>query len=50
MLNKNEIINELKNQDFIVRNTIYEYVRNLHLYDDKDINKSLMYFLDSDNL
>ena len=45
MLNKNEIINELKNEEFIVRNAIYEYVCNLHLYDDKDINKALISFL-----
>lgn len=45
MLNKNEIINELKNKEFIVRNAIYEYVCNLHLYDDKDINKAFITFL-----
>ena len=45
MLNKNEIINELKNKEFIARNAIYEYVCNLHLYDDKDINKAFIAFL-----
>lgn len=35
MLNKNEVIKELTNEEFIVRNAIYEYVCKLHLYDDK---------------
>jgi hypothetical protein len=45
MLNKNEIIDELKNDEFIVRNAIYEHICNLHLYDDEDINKALILFL-----
>lgn len=45
MLNKNKIINELKNKEFIVRNAIYEHVCNLHLYDDEDINKAFIVFL-----
>ncbi len=45
MLNKNEIIDGLKNENFMVRNAIYEYVCNLHLYDDKDVNKAFIYFL-----
>ena len=45
MLNKNRIINELKNKEFIVRNAIYEYVCDLHLYDDGDINKAFIVFL-----
>lgn len=45
MLNKNRIINELTNKEFIVRNAIYEYVCDLHLYDDKDINKAFIVFL-----
>lgn len=45
MLNKNEIINGLSNEDIIVRNGIYEYVCNLHLYDDKDINEKFIEFL-----
>ena len=45
MLNKKEIINELNNKEFIVRNAIYEYVCNLHLYDDKDISNALILFL-----
>lgn len=45
MLNKNRIINELKNKEFIVRNAIYEHICDLHLYDDKDINKAFIVFL-----
>lgn len=45
MLNKNKIINELKNTEFIVRNAIYEHICDLHLYDDKDINKAFIVFL-----
>lgn len=45
MLNKNRIINELTNKEFIVRNAIYEHVCDLHLYDDKDINKAFIVFL-----
>lgn len=45
MLNKNEIIKELKNEEFMVRNAIYEYVCNLHLYDDNQINEALIEFI-----
>ncbi len=45
MLNKNKIINELKNKEFIVRNAIYEHICDLHLYDDEDINKAFIVFL-----
>ena len=45
MLNKNRIINELTNKEFIVRNAIYEHICDLHLYDDKDINKAFIVFL-----
>lgn len=45
MLNENKIINELKNKEFIVRNAIYEHVCDLHLYDDKDISKAFIAFL-----
>lgn len=45
MLNKNRIINELKNKEFIVRNAIYEHICDLHLYDDEDINKAFIVFL-----
>jgi hypothetical protein len=45
MLNKNEIIKELKNEEFIVRNAVYEYVCNLHLYDDNEINEALIEFI-----
>lgn len=45
MLNKNKIIQELKNKKFIVRNAIYEHVCDLHLYDDEDINKAFIKFL-----
>ena len=44
MLNKNEIIKELKNEKFIVRDNIYEHVCRLHLYDDKDINSAFIDF------
>lgn len=42
MLNKNEVIKELSNEEFIVRNAVYEYVCNLHLYDDRKINEALI--------
>lgn len=45
MLNKNEIKKELKNEEFIVRNAVYEYVCNLHLYDDNEINEALIEFI-----
>lgn len=45
MLSKNEIIKELRNEDFIVRNAVYEYVCNLHLYDDNEINEALIDFI-----
>ena len=45
MLNKNKIINELKNEEFIIRNAIYEHVCDLHLYYDEDINKAFIVFL-----
>lgn len=45
MLEKNEIIKGLKNKEFIVRNAIYEHICNLHLYDDEDINKAFIKFL-----
>ena len=45
MLKKEEIIKELKNEEFIVRNAVYEYVCNLHLYDDTEINKAFTAFL-----
>ena len=45
MLNKNEVIKELTNEEFIVRNAIYEYVCKLHLYDDKQINEALIKFI-----
>lgn len=45
MLNKNEVIRELTNEEFIVRNAVYEYVCNLHLYDDEQINKALIEFI-----
>ena len=32
MLNKNRLINEFKNKEFIVRNAIYEHVCDLHLF------------------
>lgn len=45
MLKKEEIIKELSNEDYNVRNAVYEYVCNLHLYDDVDINNVLIDFL-----
>ena len=48
MLNKNEIIKEIKNEEFIVRNAIYENICNWHLYDDNDINKAFIDFLKDD--
>lgn len=46
MLNKNEVIKELGNEEFIVRNAVYEYVCNLHLYDDEQINNALIKFIE----
>lgn len=46
MLNKNEIIKELTNEEFIVRNAIYEYVCNLHLYDDEGIKEAFIKFIE----
>ena len=47
MLNKNQIIKELKNEKFIVREAIYEYVCRLHLYDDKDISEAFIEFIEN---
>lgn len=47
MLSKSEIIKELKNKEFIVRNAVYEYVCRLHLYDDEDINKAFIEFIEN---
>ena len=45
MLDKNEVIKGLKHEEFIVRNAVYEYVCNLHLYDDTEINESFINFI-----
>lgn len=45
MLNKNEILQGLKNNEFLVRNAVYEYICNLHLYDDEDINEALIEYI-----
>lgn len=45
MLDKNEVIKGLINEEFIVRNAIYEYVCNLHLYDDSEINEKFINFI-----
>ncbi len=45
MLNKNQVIKELANEEFIVRNAVYEYICNLHLYDDKQINEAFIEFI-----
>lgn len=47
MLNKNEIIKGLTDEEFLVKNAIYEYVCRLHLYDDEQINKALIEFIES---
>lgn len=47
MLNKNEVIKELTNEEFIVRNAVYEYVCNLHLYDDEKINEAIIKFIEN---
>lgn len=47
MLNKNEVIKELTNEEFIVRNAVYEYVCNLHLYDDEKINEAFIKFIEN---
>ena len=47
MLSKSEIIKELKNKEFIVRDAVYEYVCRLHLYDDEDINKAFIEFIEN---
>lgn len=47
MLNKNEVIKELTNEEFIVRNAVYEYVCNLHLYDDEQINVAFINFIEN---
>ena len=43
MLDKNEIINGLKNRDYLVRNAIYENIVNLCLYDDKEIQDAVRF-------
>ena len=45
MLDKNEIINGLKNRDYLVRNAIFENIVNLCLYDDKEIQDAFIEFL-----
>lgn len=45
MLSKDEVIRELTNKEFIVRNAVYEYVCKLHLYDDQQINEALIKFI-----
>ena len=35
MLSKSEIIEGIANEEIIVSNAVYEYVCNLHLYDDE---------------
>lgn len=47
MLNKNEVIKELSNGEFIVRNAVYEYICNFHLYDDKQINEAFIKFIEN---
>lgn len=46
MLNKNEVIKELTNEEFVVRNAVYEYVCNFHLYDDEKINETFIKFIE----
>lgn len=45
MLSKNEIIAGIASEKFIVRNAVYRYVCNLHLYDDEQINDALINFV-----
>ncbi len=45
MLRKNEIIQELKNKEFLVSDAIYEYICRLHLYDDDEINEALIEYI-----
>lgn len=48
MLKKEEIIKGLENEDSDVREAVYRYVCNLHLYDDKEINEALIDFIKKD--
>ena len=45
MLNKNEIIEGLQSKEFFIKNGIYEYICNLHLYDDEEINEALINYI-----
>ena len=45
MLSKSEIIEGMANEEIIVSNAVYEYVCNLHLYDDEQINDALINFV-----
>lgn len=45
MLSKSEIIEGIANEEIIVSNAVYEYVCNLHLYDDEQINDALINFV-----
>ena len=47
MLDKNEVIKGLSNEEFIVRNAVYEYVCKLHLYDDNEVNESFIKFIEN---
>lgn len=47
MLDKNEVIKGLLSEEFIVRNAVYEYVCNLHLYDDNQINENFIKFIEN---
>lgn len=45
MLNKNEIIQGLQSKEFFIKNGVYEYVCNLHLYDNEEINEALIKYI-----
>ena len=47
MLSKEIILKEITNEEVIVKEAIFEYICNLHLYDDEEINKALIKFLAS---
>ena len=46
MLERNIILKKLNNEEFIVRNAIFEYVCNLHLYNDEKICEAIIKFIE----
>ena len=45
MLTTKQIIDGLKNKEFIVRDAVFEYICNFHLYDDEDICGAFIYYI-----